>query len=98
MARIAPASGPGVRSSPAPDRQAASPWVRSFDVLSLLSQLFDGGLEGQAGAGQLHVRRLGAEGIGFAVKFLTQEVELAADGAALGQHVAGGVDMGAQAV
>ena len=54
----------------------------SFQVLHLLAELLDHGLQLQPDIGQLDVVRLRAQRIGFAVELLRQEVELAADRAA----------------
>ena len=55
---------------------------RSFQVLHLLAELLDHGLQFQTDVGQLDVVRLRAQRIGFAVELLRQEVELAPDRAA----------------
>ena len=53
--------------------------LASFDVLHLLAQLVDHGLQLEADRGQRAVVGLGAERVGLAVEFLRQEVEPAAD-------------------
>src|SRR5687768_18427448 len=69
-----------------------------FNVLHLLAHLINDGLEAQANAAQRFVLRLGAKRIGFAMKFLRQEIELAADGAGLiGQKSMGVAYMGGDA-
>ena len=52
---------------------------RSFQILHLLAELLDHGLQLQPDVGQLDVVRLGAQRIGLAVELLRQEIELAAD-------------------
>src|SRR3546814_7430979 len=52
----------------------------------------------EADAGQLHVDRLGAQRVGLAVELLAEEVELAADGAALVEQLARRLDVCGQAV
>src|SRR3546814_3056460 len=68
------------------------------DVCSSDLQLLDRGLEVEADAGQLHVDRLGAQRVGLAVELLAEEVELAADGAALVEQLARRLDVCGQAV
>ena len=61
---------------------------RSLQVLHLLAELLDHGLELQADIGQLDVVGLGAQRIRFAVELLRQKIELAADRAAVGEQLA----------
>src|SRR5690242_16530562 len=70
----------------------------SLDVLDLLAQLLDRRLQVDADAGEADIGTLGAERVGLAVEFLAEEVELAPDGAALGDEVARRRDMGVQPV
>src|SRR6185437_8465696 len=52
----------------------------SLDILGLLAELVDHGFQGQAGAGERNVGRFRTQGIGLAVEFLRQEIELAPHG------------------
>ena len=58
----------------------------SFQVLHLLAELLDHALELQADIGELHIVRLGAQRVGFAIELLSQEIEPAADRAAVGDQ------------
>lgn len=69
-----------------------------LDVLHLLTQTFDLGFEVDDEVRDLGVLALGATGVGFAQKLLTEKVELAAGGTALGQQLAGVVDVHAQPI
>src|SRR4051794_11367570 len=70
----------------------------SLDVLDLLAQLLDGGLQVDADGGEADIGALGAEGVGFGVELLAEEVELASDRAALGDEIARRRDMRRQPV
>ena len=63
------------QAAPLDLRRHAHGGPRSFDVLDLLAQLLDHGLQLEPDPGQLHIRRLGAERVGLAVELLAQEVE-----------------------
>src|SRR5262245_50043630 len=58
-------------------------------ILYLLAELLDQALELEPDIGELHVVRLGAQRVGLAVELLCQEVEPAADRAAVAEHLAG---------
>ena len=60
--------------------------MASFDILHLLAQLLDGGLQPQPGGGQRRGGGFAAQRVGLAVELLHQEVEAAADGGALGDQ------------
>src|SRR3990170_2628315 len=75
-----------------------APIAPSLDVLHLLAQPLDRGLELEADAGELDVGRLGAQRVGLAVELLAQEVEPAPDRTAGGEQAAGGCEMRRQAV
>src|SRR3954466_3325398 len=55
----------------------------SLDILDLLAQLLDRGLQLDADIGEADIGALGAERVGLAVELLAEEVELAPDGTAL---------------
>src|SRR5262245_4502658 len=100
MERTAPAVARAARSlarppswSPSTGQHAAR---SSLDILHLLAHLIDHRLQSKSGARDLHVVGLGAERIGLAIKFLGEEVELAADGPVLAEQLASRADMGAQ--
>src|SRR5262245_40828082 len=70
-----------------------------FNVLHLLAHLIYDGFEAEPDAAQRFILRLGAKSIGFAMKFLRQKIELAADRTrAVFQQVMGSADMGEDAV
>src|SRR5690606_30219931 len=71
--------------------------VRSFDILDLLPQLFDHGLEVEADSGERGGSRFRAEGVRLPHEFLHQEVEFPPGGGLL-QQGAGGGDVGREAV
>ena len=52
-----------------------------LDVLDLLAHLLDQHLDFNAGLRNVGVNRLGTYGVGLAIQFLHQEIELAATGA-----------------
>src|SRR3546814_14532142 len=52
-----------------------------LDILGLFAQPVDHQLEVEPDGGQSRIEGLGAKRIGFAVEFLRQEIELAADAA-----------------
>src|SRR5580698_5037436 len=68
---------------PAPDGEdstSISPRrLISLDILRLLAELVDHGLERQPRAGKRDVGGFRAQRVGFAVELLRQEIELAAD-------------------
>src|SRR5262245_54026185 len=66
-------------------RREISPCSSLFDIRGLLAQPVDRRLEREAGAREVHGRRLRAQRVGLAVKLLGEEVELAPDRAALGE-------------
>src|SRR3954471_4085021 len=57
-----------------------------FQVLHLLAELLDHGLELQPDVGQFEIVGLGAQGIRFAVELLGEKVELAPNRTAVGNH------------
>lgn len=65
----------------------ATPIVILFDVLDLLSDLFNFRLDVHHGSRDLDITALGADGIGFTVEFLNQKVKLASHRSALGKHI-----------
>src|SRR5512147_1418552 len=67
-------------------RRLISSIDRSFDVLRLLAELLERRLGRDHGLGDLEVVRLGSDGVHLPVHLLDQEVERAADGAALGEE------------
>src|SRR6476660_2277884 len=69
----------------------------SLNVLHLLSHLIDHRLQFQAGAGGFFVVGFGAQGIGFAVELLGQEIEAASGRQARAQQFARGRDVAADA-
>src|SRR4051812_37323586 len=88
---------------PAPegdDKTNISPrlFMRSFQVLHLLAELLDDGFELKPDIGEFDVVRLGAQGIRFAVEFLGQEIEPAADRAAVSHELPSLRDMGGEPV
>src|SRR6185437_11528446 len=89
-ARTAPASDLCVSSGPRP-----SP---SLHVLRLLAELVDGGFEREARARELYVGGFRAQRVGFAVEFLRQKIELAANRIARFQQCARFVHMRPQPV
>src|SRR5256885_15371989 len=65
-------------------RAAQGHWLRSFDVLHLLTQFFNlrANFQGKSGDGQgfgFHTGSLGKHGVGFAMHFLEQKIELLAE-------------------
>ena len=60
----------------------------SLKILDLLPDLFDLRLDIHHMAGNLNVVAFGADGVGLPVKFLYQEVQLTAHGAALAKQFA----------
>src|SRR6185369_9164646 len=56
-----------------------TPRTPSLDILDLLAQLLDRRFELNAEIGQGEIGALRAQRIGFAVEFLAEEIELAAD-------------------
>ena len=86
-----PGSSPGMmgKKQRAPD---------SFQVLHLLAELLDHGLEFKSDIGELNIVRFGAQGVRFAVEFLGEKVEAAPDRAALGDQALCLRNMGAKPV
>src|SRR4029079_11705657 len=70
----------------------------SFDVLHLLAQLIDHGLELHAGAADLEIGGLGADRVGFAVELLCEKIELPPDRLIFRKQVPRSRDMRAQAI
>src|SRR5262249_22264921 len=58
-----------------------------FEVLHLLAELLDNGLELKPDLGEFHVVRFGAQRIGFPIELLGEEIEPASDRAAFGDQV-----------
>src|SRR6185436_20789821 len=88
-ATTAPASGRAAQST------CFSPPAPSLlQVLHLLAELLDHGLELQPDIGQFQVVRLRAQCIRFAIELLGEKVELAPDRAAAGDQLVGLRDMG----
>ena len=80
--------------SPTPYSLLPTPW--SFDVLHLLAQLVDNGLQLEAIAGDVGIVGLRAQRVGFAVELLRQELELAPDRLLRGDQLARGSDVRAE--
>src|SRR5689334_670249 len=86
---VLPAPEGEERTRSRPRRPISGELMRAlFDVLHLLAELLDPGLELEADPGQLDVRRLGAERIGLAVELLAEKIETPASGATLGKQLA----------
>src|SRR5207253_1562895 len=80
--------------------QPSAPWQPSpsLQILNLFAKLVDHRLQLQPDRGHRGGVRLGAQGIRFAIEFLRQKIELAADGAAAAEQHARGSDMRLQPV
>src|SRR5271155_2933536 len=74
------------RATTAPASGRDGEWSSSFDVLSLLAELVDRGLECEPHARQRDVRRFRAERVRFTIEFLRQEIELSAHGLTRGEQ------------
>src|SRR5690606_34262154 len=72
--------------------------VALLNVLHLLAELLDDGLQVQADTGQLQVAGLGADRVRLAVQLLAEEVEPAADRLPRGEQFLGRADVGAQTI
>ena len=70
------------------------PFLLLLQILDLLAHLFDIEFQIERGICHLDCHCLGAQRIRFAVQFLHEEVEAAADRAASGQHAADFIDVG----
>src|SRR5262245_60005579 len=77
-----------IASLPRPCFEPLAPLAALFKVLHLLAELLDQALELEPDIGELEIVRLGAQRVGLAVELLRQEVEPAADRAAVAQHLA----------
>src|SRR3569623_1981715 len=64
------------------------PFRLSFNILDLFAHLLDQHVEFERVARGFHRHRFRAQGIGFAVQFLHQEVEALAAGTCLDEHAA----------
>lgn len=65
----------------------ATPIVILFDVLDLLSDLFNFRLDVHHSFCDLNITAFGSDGIGFTVEFLNQKVKLASHRSALRKHL-----------
>src|SRR2546429_8840617 len=66
-----------------PRSRPAAPSISSLQILHLLAELLDQSFHLKADIGELDVVPLGAQGVGFALQLLGQELEPPADGTAL---------------
>src|SRR5579863_7879882 len=94
----APEGEDRTRSRPRLMPNGEPPTDRLLDVLHLLAQLLDRGLEAETDARQGDVAGFRAQGVGLAVELLAEEIEAAADRRAFAQEVAGGGEMRLQAI
>src|SRR5258707_15540060 len=65
----------------------------SLDVLHLLTELLDRRFKRKPDPRQLYIRRFRAQGVGFAIKLLAQEIQATPDRLFLPQQAGGLLDM-----
>src|SRR5690625_1214581 len=70
----------------------------SLQILNLLAELFHRSLQLQTDVSELHIRRFGAKRIDLAIELLTEEVKPAANGTAVREQGACGLQMNLNAV